>query len=172
MTPNPPTRVRLQTTLGEITVSLHDALAPVSVANFLAYLDAGFFNGTIFHRVIARFMIQAGGFSRTMERKKTLPPIRNEADNGLKNRRGTLAMARTTDPNSATSQFFINLVDNPGLDRPSPDGSGYAVFGEVTHGMEVVDKIGSVRTGIRDNMRDVPVEPVVITSATRLAAGA
>lgn len=166
------TRVVLKTSLGDITAELFDTAAPLSVANFLAYVDAGFFDGTIFHRVIPRFMIQGGGFTRTMERKKTLAPIRNEADNGRKNRRGTLSMARTSDPNSATSQFFINLVDNPGLDRPSPDGHGYAVFGEVVAGLEVVDKIGGVRTGIRDRMQDVPVEPVVITSAKRLPPGA
>lgn len=160
--------VLLQTNVGDITLALHQQEAPDSVANFLGYVDTGFFDGLIFHRVISGFMIQGGGFTPTLDRKSTRPPIRNEAANGLKNRRGTIAMARTSDPDSATSQFFVNLVDNPGLDRPSPDGHGYAVFGQVVEGMDVVEKIGKVQTGIRNGMRDVPVDPVVIRSAARM----
>ena len=163
-------QVLLQTNLGDITLHLHAQEAPDSVSNFLGYIDAGFFDGLIFHRVISGFMIQGGGFTTEMQRKPTRPPIRNEAANGLKNRRGTIAMPRTSDPDSASSQFFINLVDNPGLDRPSPDGHGYAVFGQVIGGMDVVDQIGAVRTGIRNGMKDVPVEPVVIQSARRATA--
>lgn len=164
-----PPHVLLQTSMGDISILLHQEEAPESVANFLGYVDTGFYDGLIFHRVISGFMIQAGGFTAAMKRKPARPPIRNEAANGLKNRRGTLAMARTSDPDSATSQFFINLVDNPGLDRPAPDGHGYAVLGQVVSGLDIVDKIGAVRTGIRDGMRDVPVDPIVIQAATRAA---
>jgi len=160
--------VLIKTTVGDITVELNQEKAPKSVANFLAYVDDKFYDDTIFHRVIQGFMIQGGGFSKTMDKKDTKPPIENEASNGLTNDRGTLAMARTSNPNSATSQFFINVVDNGGLDRPRPDGHGYAVFAKVVDGMDVVDKIKAVPTGIRNGMRDVPVEPIVIESITRM----
>lgn len=163
-----PTMVLIKTTVGDIKVELHTEKAPKSVANFLSYVDDKFYDGTIFHRVINGFMIQGGGFTKTMDKKKTEPPIENEATNGLTNDRGTLAMARTTNPNSATSQFFINVVDNGGLNRPRPDGHGYAVFAKVIDGMDIVDKIKEVPTGIRDGMRDVPVEPIVIQSITRV----
>jgi peptidyl-prolyl cis-trans isomerase A (cyclophilin A) len=131
-------------------------------------VDDGFYDGTIFHRVINGFMIQGGGFDNEFNQKSTRTPIRNEAKNGLKNQRGTLAMARTSDPNSATAQFFINVVDNDGLDHPKPDGHGYAVFGKVTKGMDVVDKIKAVPTGIRAGHRDVPVSNVKIISISRI----
>ncbi|MRR59283.1 MAG: peptidyl-prolyl cis-trans isomerase [Deltaproteobacteria bacterium] len=157
-------KVLLETSLGKITIELYPDKAPVTVKNFLAYMKQGFYDGTVFHRVIAGFMVQGGGFDADMKEKPTGKPIRNEAANGLKNNRGTIAMARTSNPDSATAQFFINLVNNDGLNRPMPDGHGYAVFGKVTEGMEVVDRIAGVRTGIRKGMRDVPLEPVVIKS--------
>ena len=160
--------VLIKTTVGDFKAELNPEKAPKSVENFLAYVDDKFYDGTIFHRVIENFMIQGGGFTKTMDRKSTNPPIPNEASNGLTNDRGTLAMARTSNPDSATSQFFVNVVDNAGLNRPNPDGHGYAVFGKVIDGMDVVDKIKSVSTGIRDGMRDVPVEPIVILSVTRV----
>ncbi len=160
------TMITIETSLGDLTVELFDAKAPVTVENFLAYVDAGFFDGTIFHRVIPRFMIQGGGFTADMAQKRTRPPIRNEAANGLKNERGTLAMARTGEIHSATSQFFINLVDNAALDHGVRD-YGYAVFGRVTEGMDVVDRIAAVPTGTRGGHRDVPVEPVVIRAVRR-----
>ena len=170
---NPPV-VLIETSKGKITVRLFEKEAPESVANFLAYVDDKFYDGTIFHRVIANFMIQGGGFTEAMDRKRTRAPIRNEADNGLKNRRGTLAMARTSDIHSATSQFFINTVDNAFLDHRSKDmrGYGYCVFGEVTEGMDVVDAIRRVRTGNRAGMDDVPVEPVIIHSIRRVEPAA
>ena len=157
-------RVLLETSMGNITIELFKEKAPISVRNFLSYVNDGFYDGLIFHRVINGFMIQGGGFTADMKQKQTHAPIRNEAGNGLKNDRGTIAMARTGDPDSATAQFFINVVNNNGLNRPSPDGFGYAVFGKVVEGMDVVDKIKAVRTGFKMGMRDVPETPVVIKS--------
>ncbi len=157
--------VKIATTKGEILVELDAEKAPISVVNFLAYTKDGFYNGTIFHRVIKNFMIQGGGMTPDMRRKKTKAPIKNEAANGLKNKRGTIAMARTAVPDSATSQFFINHRDNAFLDYrgPSPQEIGYAVFGKVIKGMDVVDAIAAVPTR---KPGDVPVEPVVIKSVT------
>ncbi len=154
--------LELETSLGNITVELDAEKAPKSASNFLTYAREGFYNGTVFHRVIPGFMIQGGGFDASMNQKKTHAPIENEAKNGLKNRRGTLAMARTGDPHSATAQFFINHADNLPLDYPSRDGWGYAVFGKVTSGMDVVDKIAKERTGNAGFHQDVPTTPVVI----------
>ncbi len=158
--------VVFSTTLGEVTIELYPEKAPITVENFLAYVDAGFYDGTIFHRVVPGFVIQGGGFSESMEQKSTRPAIKNEADNGLKNERGTLSMARTRDVNSATSQFFINLIDNASLDHGTRD-FGYAVFARVVVGMDVIDKIAAVRTGNRGMYQNVPVQPVVIQSARR-----
>jgi peptidyl-prolyl cis-trans isomerase B (cyclophilin B) len=159
--------VLLKTTKGDIKIELDKAKAPATVENFLAYTKDGFFDGTIFHRVIGGFMIQGGGFDKEMKQKKTRGPVKNEADNGLKNTRGTIAMARTSDPHSATAQFFINLVDNAFLDhKDKGQGYGYAVFGHVTEGMDVVDAIAKVATTTKPPHADVPVEPVVIESAT------
>ncbi len=158
-------RVLLATSLGDITVQLEPDKAPKTVANFLDYVKAGHYDGTIFHRVIDGFMIQGGGFTPEMAQKPTRPPIPLESKNGLKNERGTIAMARTAVPDSATSQFFINVVDNPRLDYPNPDGNGYAVFGKVVAGMDVVDKIRKVDTASRGGHQNVPVTPVVIRSA-------
>ena len=157
-------KVEMQTSLGRIVIELDDAKAPGSTKNFLAYVQDGFYNGTVFHRVIPNFMIQGGGFTADMTQKPTKAPIQNEAKNGLKNARGTIAMARTQDPHSATAQFFINHIDNVMLDYPSRDGWGYAVFGKVTEGMDVVDRIAQVRAGNRGMHQNVPVEPVVIQS--------
>ncbi len=159
------TKVLIKTNHGNIEVVLFDDKAPESVKNFLQYVNSGFYNNTIFHRVIANFMIQGGGFTGDMVQKATQPPVRNEAGNGIHNNRGTLAMARTNDPNSATSQFFINVVDNFYLDR-NERSLGYAVFGKVTEGMDVVDKISTVETTFSGGMRDVPAEPVVMESVT------
>lgn len=156
--------VEIETSLGNITVELFSKEAPLSVKNFLDYADKGFYNGTVFHRVIAGFMIQGGGLTAEMAPKPTGAPVKNEAANGLKNDRGTLSMARTGDPDSATSQFFINLVNNEGLNRPNPDGHGYSVFGKVVKGMDVVDKIAATKTGIKKGFRDAPETPVVIKS--------
>ncbi len=164
--------VAMETSHGTIVMELNAKQAPESVANFLAYMDAGFYDGTIFHRVIDDFMIQGGGFDTNLQRKTTRPPIANEAGNGLRNRRGTLAMARTQVVDSATSQFFINLKDNAFLDHRSKtrQGYGYAVFGRVVEGMEVVDRIGSSPTRRKSAMfADLPVEPVVIRSIRRAA---
>jgi len=158
--------VVLSTTLGDITIELYPDKAPVTVENFLAYVDAGFFDKSIFHRVIPGFVLQGGGFTEKMEQKKTRSPIKNEAENGLKNNRSTLSMARTSDINSATSQFFINLKDNSSLDHGTRD-FGYAVFAKVTAGMDVVDKIAAVPTGNRGMFQDVPVKAVIIQSARR-----
>lgn len=158
-------KVKFTTNLGEFTVELNPKAAPVTVKNFMGYVDAGFYNGTIFHRVISSFMIQGGGFTADMTKKTTKAPIILEAKNGLSNVRGTIAMARTGNPNSATSQFFINVVHNRNLDS---FGGGYAVFGEVISGMETVDKIRAVGTTKKSGHRDVPVDTVVIQSATRL----
>ena len=159
--------VVLTTSLGEIEIELDAAKAPISAANFLQYVDDGFYDGVIFHRVISGFMIQGGGFTPAMEQKKTRPTIQNEAANGLKNLRGTLAMARTNAPHSASAQWFINLKDNSFLDYPGQDGWGYAVFGRVAKGMEVVDQIAAVKTGTKAGMGDVPVQTVAIISARR-----
>ena len=150
--------------MGTIRLSLDDEKAPATVANFVRYAAEGHYDGTIFHRVIDGFMIQGGGFTRDMNQKKTHEPVRNEAMNGLKNRRGTVAMARTMVVDSATSQFFINLVDNDFLDfrSPTPQGFGYAVFGKVVSGMEVVDAIAKVKTGSAGPHQNVPATPVVI----------
>ena len=157
-------RVLLSTSHGDIILELDQEKAPISSENFLAYAADGHFDGTIFHRVIPGFMIQGGGFTADMRQKSTKAPIANEADNGLKNGRGTIAMARTSDPHSATSQFFINLTDNAFLDHKgkTPQGWGYAVFGEVVEGMEVVDAIARVATGTSGPHSDVPREPVVL----------
>jgi peptidyl-prolyl cis-trans isomerase A (cyclophilin A)/peptidyl-prolyl cis-trans isomerase B (cyclophilin B) len=162
--------VRFETTQGGFTVELHAKEAPLSVENFLAYVDEGFFDGLVFHRVIPGFMVQGGGMAPGMVQKKGREPIRNEAANGLKNLRGTLAMARTNDLHSATSQFFVNLTDNAFLDHRGASNYGYAVFGRVTEGMEVIDRIAAVKTGRRQGHDDVPVEDVVITTARRTAS--
>lgn len=166
--PEAVTVVLLETSAGTVKVELDDAKAPSSVQNFLHYVNSGFYDGLIFHRVISGFMIQGGGFTPDMkQRTTTAPPIRNEADNGLKNSRGTIAMARTSDPHSATAQFFINLVDNGFLDHKSktPSGWGYTVFGQVIEGMDVVDKIAQVPTGQAGPHRDVPKETITIRKA-------
>lgn len=154
----------METSMGTITLELDETKAPATVANFVKYAESGFYDDTIFHRVIDGFMIQGGGFTRDMNQKDTDSPIRNEAMNGLKNDRGTIAMARTMVVDSATSQFFINLVDNDFLNfsAPTAQGFGYAVFGKVVDGMEVVDKIAKVRTGFSGPHQNVPAEPIVI----------
>ena len=163
-------RVALETSKGKIVLELYADKAPQTVKNFLAYLDAGFYDDTIFHRVIPDFMIQGGGFTVEMKKKNTQPPIQNEADNGVRNERGTIAMARTQDPHSATAQFFINTKDNDFLNHKgkSPQGWGYAVFGRVVAGMGVVDAISNTKTVTRGMFRDVPDEPIVITRARRV----
>ena len=157
-------QVVMETSKGEIVLTLYPEKAPLTVKNFLNYVDAGFYDGTVFHRVIPGFMLQGGGFSRDMQKKPTMAPVRNEADNGLKNDRGTVAMARTQDPHSASSQFFINTVDNAFLNYKGQTraGWGYAVFGEVIKGMEVVDAISRLKTGTHGRFRDVPKTPVMI----------
>ena len=159
--------IKLTTNHGAITLDLDADKAPETVGNFLRYVDEGFYEGTIFHRVIKGFMIQGGGFTADMSQKKTHDPVKNEAKNGLKNARGTVAMARTSDPHSATAQFFINHKDNAFLDYPGQDGWGYTVFGKVTGGMEVVDAIAAVPTGTRGGLSDVPAEPVKIVGVKR-----
>ena len=161
--------VIMTTSKGVIKIQLDAAKAPLTVQNFLAYVDEGHYDGTLFHRVINNFMIQGGGFDQNMRQKPTRAPIKNEAMNGLKNRRGTIAMARTMVVDSATSQFFINVVDNAFLDfrAPTPQGFGYCVFGEVIEGMDVVDAIKGVPTGHVAGMGDVPLTPVVIESVRR-----
>jgi len=154
------------TSMGEVKLELFPEAAPVTVANFIQYVEEGFFDGTIFHRVIPGFVIQGGGFTADMKQKKTRAPIKNEAANGLKNERGTLSMARTQAVDSATSQFFVNLVDNAFLDHGTRD-FGYAVFAKVAEGMGVIDRIASVATGNAGMHQDVPLEPVVILSARR-----
>ncbi len=156
--------VEMQTSMGSIVIELDGDKAPLTVKNFLQYANDGFYNGTVFHRVIEGFMIQGGGLTKDMGEKPTGAQIPNEAKNGLKNQRGTIAMARRAEPHSATAQFFINHKDNTPLDYPSRDGWGYAVFGKVTQGLDVVDKIAKVATGNRGMFQDVPVEPVVIQS--------
>ncbi|MEX3955417.1 peptidylprolyl isomerase [Trinickia sp. EG282A] len=159
-------QVLLKTSDGDIRLELYPDKAPKTVANFLDYVKSGQYNGTIFHRVIPGFMIQGGGYTQTFQEKPTRAPIPIESRNGLKNAVGTIAMARTSDPNSATDQFFINTVDNAGLDYPNPDGNGYAVFGKVVSGMDVVKKIEGTPTTTRGPMADVPQKPIVIESAS------
>ncbi|WP_079416027.1 peptidylprolyl isomerase [Thiomonas intermedia] len=158
-------KVEFVTTMGKFVVQLDPARAPKTVANFLDYVKSGFYKGTIFHRVIPGFMVQGGGFTANMQQKPTRPPIALESQNGLRNLRGTIAMARTADPNSATAQFFVNVADNPSLDYPKPDGYGYAVFGKVISGMEVIDKIVAVPTQNEGMFQNVPVKPIVIEDA-------
>lgn len=159
---------RMTTSLGDITIELYEQKAPETVKNFLQYVDAGFYDGTIFHRVIPGFVLQGGGLTPDMQRKATRPPISNESDNGLENLRGTLSMARLPDPNSATSQFFINLADNPHLDYQGSGQWGYAVFGKVVEGMDVVDDIAAVKTTTSAGHQDVPETPVVIEHVARV----
>lgn len=160
-------QVRMVTSEGVIEIQLRPDLAPETVANFLSYVDDGFYDGTLFHRVISGFMIQGGGFDSRFQQKETRDPVVNESRQTARNLRGTLAMARTAHPDSATAQFFINLVDNRHLDA-APGRPGYTVFGKVTSGMGVVDAIAGARTGVRNNMGDVPLEPIVIESARRI----
>ncbi|MCL2022340.1 MAG: peptidylprolyl isomerase [Betaproteobacteria bacterium] len=163
--------IKLTTNHGVITLKLDAAKAPLTVANFEQYVREGFYDGTIFHRVIPGFMIQGGGFTADMQQKDTLKAIKNEADNGLKNKRGSIAMARTNDPHSASAQFFINVVDNDFLDfkAQTPNGWGYCVFGMVEEGMDVVDKIKAAKTGNQGFHQDVPLEAVVIEKAEVVA---
>jgi peptidyl-prolyl cis-trans isomerase B (cyclophilin B) len=163
--------VEMETSVGTMTIELDDEKAPLSTANFLEYVRKGHYDGTVFHRVIKGFMVQGGGFDVQMGQKPTAAPIQNEANNGLRNKRYTLAMARTSAPHSATAQFFINTVDNGFLDfsSESPQGWGYAVFGRVVKGTEVVDAIEKVRTGNRGGHQDVPLESVTIVRATEVA---
>lgn len=164
-------QVELKTSLGTIVLELYPDRAPETVKNFQQYVQSGFYNGTVFHRVIPGFMIQGGGFTADFRNKPTREPIRNEATKGLKNAVGTIAMARTSDPHSATAQFFINVVDNPFLDYREGN-YGYAVFGKVVSGMDVVQKIAAVPTAARPPHQNVPVKPVVIESARMVEAGA
>lgn len=159
-------KVKLATSMGDIVVQLDPAKAPKTVENFLAYVNDKHYDGTVFHRVMDGFMIQGGGFTADMQQKPTKPPIALEASNGLKNDTYTIAMARTSNPNSATSQFFINVKDNAMLNAPQPDGHGYAVFGKVVEGTAVVDKIKAVAVGNKGGHQNVPNTPVTITSAT------
>ncbi len=162
--------VLMKTTKGDIIIELYPDKAPVTVENFLSYVDEGFYNGTVFHRVIKGFMIQGGGYTTELHKKNTKPPIKNEASNGLFNKKGTIAMARTMDIDSATSQFFINHADNLFLDHKdkTPEGYGYCVFGKVVEGMDVVDAIAEAQTMTRRGMKDVPRETMEIISITRL----
>ncbi len=168
-----PPRVAVETRLGRFVLELYPEKAPRTVENFLRYVREGFYEGTVFHRVIPGFVVQGGGLTEDLAPKPTHPPVRNEADNGLSNRRGTVAMARTMVVDSATSQFFINLADNTFLDHrdKTPRGYGYAVFGKVVEGMDVVDAIASVKTGVVKGFRDVPLEPVVIERVVVLSPG-
>jgi len=161
--------VVMKTSMGDVEIELFRDKAPVTVANFLKYAENGFYNGTIFHRVIGNFMIQGGGHTPGMGEKKTLPPIKNEASNGISNKAGTVAMARKPDPHSATAQFFINVADNPFLDYKSPtaEGYGYCVFGKVIKGSDVVEKIRKVQTGSSGYFQDVPVKDVIIYKITK-----
>jgi cyclophilin family peptidyl-prolyl cis-trans isomerase len=163
-------KVLIKTTKGNITVELYPDKAPLSVQNFLSYVDEKFYDGTIFHRVIKGFMIQAGGFSANLVEKRGKPPIKNEADNGLKNKRGTIALGRTPEVHSATCHFYINHEDNPGLDHRNntPEGFGYAVFGKVIKGMDVVDAIANAKTMVKGNDADVPRETITIISIRRI----
>ena len=161
--------VVMKTSMGSVKIELYPDKAPETVKNFLQYVDDKFYDGTIFHRVIGNFMIQGGGFDKAMSKKDTRAPIKNEAKTGVKNATGTISMARTSDPNSATAQFFIHVVDNGGLDYrgDSAQEIGYCAFGKVTEGMDVVNKIKAVPTGVQNGMRDVPTSPVVIESIRR-----
>jgi peptidyl-prolyl cis-trans isomerase A (cyclophilin A) len=161
--------ILFETSLGNFKIEFFEKEAPISVANFQRYITDGFFDGTIFHRIVPGFVIQGGGFTEDMSQKETLSPIKNEADNGLKNSRGTLSMARTNAVNSATSQFFVNLKDNDFLDH-SRGNFGYAVFARVTEGMDVIDKIAAVETGRKQGFDDVPVEPVIMKSVRKVDA--
>jgi peptidyl-prolyl cis-trans isomerase A (cyclophilin A) len=161
----PASTVKFQTSMGDFVVEVYPDKAPKTVENFLQYVKDKQYDGTIFHRVMDGFMVQGGGFSADMKEKQTRAPIPLEAKNGLKNDRGTIAMARTSNPNSATAQFFINVVNNDGLNAPQPDGYGYAVFGKVVSGMEVIDKIRTTPTGNKGMFQNVPVTPIVINSA-------
>ena len=167
----PAAHILMTTTLGPMTLELDADNAPKTVENFLSYVSNGFYDGTIFHRVINNFMVQGGGFTVDMEQKTTQAPIDNEANNGLKNARGTIAMARTQDPHSATAQFFINVQDNDFLNHTGENmqGWGYTVFGKVTDGEDVLDKIRCVQTGSQAGHQDVPVEPIIIESVTVIA---
>ena len=162
-----PTQVKIETSAGDFVLQMDEARAPLSVANFLQYVNDGFYAGTIFHRVVNGFVIQGGGYTPELTQKPTRPPVVNESGNGLSNRRGSVAMARTGEPHSADSQFFINLADNLPLDS-KPTRWGYAVFAEVIQGMDIVDEIGHRVTGTRNGMQDVPAEPVVIRKVTIL----
>ncbi len=164
----PAENILMTTTVGPMTLELDADNAPKTVENFLSYVSSGFYDGTIFHRVINNFMVQGGGFTADMEQKETQAPIENEANNGLKNALGTIAMARTQDPHSATAQFFINVQDNDFLNHTGENmqGWGYAVFGKVTEGEDVLDKIRCVQTGSQAGHQDVPVEPIIIESVT------
>jgi peptidyl-prolyl cis-trans isomerase A (cyclophilin A) len=157
--------VEIKTSLGTITLQLDATHAPLSTANFISYVESKFYDGTIFHRIIPGFMVQGGGFTPEMTEKPTQPAIHNESTNGLKNLRGTISMARTSNPDSATSQFFLNLVDNAALDPTSDGGPGYAVFGKIIGGLDVLDKIAQVPTTTRGEYENVPVTPVVLISA-------
>jgi cyclophilin family peptidyl-prolyl cis-trans isomerase len=161
-------QVLFKTTKGDFVVELDEVKAPKSVDNFLTYVKSGFYSGTIFHRVINGFMVQGGGFTKDMQQKPTRPPIEIESKNGLKNYKYTIAMARTSDPNSATSQFFVNVKDNAMLDYPSRDGFGYTVFGKVISGMATIDEIKFAPTTVSNGMTDVPSDPIMIQSATIL----
>ena len=167
----PAAHILMTTTLGPMTLELDADNAPNTVENFLSYVSNSFYDGTIFHRVINNFMVQGGGFTADMEQKATQAPIENEANNGLKNARGTIAMARTQDPHSATAQFFINVQDNDFLNHTGENmqGWGYAVFGKVTDGEDVLEKIRCVQTGSQAGYQDVPVEPIIIESVTVIA---
>ena len=164
----PAAHVTIATTVGQMTLELDADNAPKTVENFLSYASSGFYDGTIFHRVINNFMIQGGGFTTDMEQKPTQAPVDNEANNGLKNERGTIAMARTQDPHSATAQFFINVQDNDFLNHTGENmqGWGYTVFGKITQGEDVLDKIRGVQTGSQDGHQDVPTEPIIIESVS------
>lgn len=163
-------KIKLETNLGNIILELNHEKAPVTADNFVNYVESGFYNGTIFHRVIDGFMIQGGGFNKDMEQKETNDPIANEADNGLKNKIGSIAMARTQDPHSATAQFFINVASNSFLDfkNKQDHNYGYCVFGEVIEGMDIVEKIKGVKTSNNGMHQDVPVEPIVIEKAEKI----
>jgi len=163
-------KVKLQTSMGDIIIELNEEAAPVTVKNFLRYIEEGFYDGTIFHRVIPSFMVQGGGFTADMKQKKPHEPIINEASNGLKNNKGTIAMARTNNPDSATSQFFINHKDNHFLNYVKGGNPGYTVFGKTIEGTDVVDAIAAVKTTRKGNYSDVPIEPVVINSAKLVLA--
>ena len=163
-----PQQVALKTSMGEIVLELDQEKAPKTVANFLAYVKSGHYKGTIFHRVINGFMIQGGGFDKNMRQKQVGKPVENEAKNGLQNLTYSIAMARTADPHSATAQFFINVNDNGALDYPGRDGFGYTVFGRVIQGMDVVDQIKLVETGDKNGHQNVPLQPLLIMSATQL----